>query len=189
MYKTDILKHIEMSENIYIAGHINPDGDAISSCYAFAMAMKKLNKNPKILLEEIPQKYDFLTGKQFWYTGDYSLLEPGVFFALDCGDKQRLGNAAQVFDNSLFTYNIDHHGSNTNFAQVNVVNGTASSASEMVFEILTELNIDIDYDMAVALYSGIVFDTGGFKHNSTLKRTHEIAGVLVEKGVPTADIH
>lgn len=189
LYETNLLNDINNVDKVYISGHINPDGDAISSCFAFARAIEKLGKTPIILLEDIPAKYDFLKGKEYWYTDDYAALEPQLFVALDCGDKQRLGNAADVFDKALVTYNIDHHASNCGFAKYDIVNGKASSASEMVYEIITRLGIKPDYDMAVALYTGIVFDTGGFKHNSTLKRTHEIAGALVEMGVPTSDIH
>lgn len=189
LYRTDILKDIDKVDRVYIAGHINPDGDAVSACFAFAMAVKKLGKTPVVLLENIPDKYNFLKGSEFWYTGDYEKLNPQLFVALDCGDKQRLGIAAEVFDKAELTYNIDHHASNVGFADIDIINGTASSACEMVFEVLTAVGVEIDYDMAVALYTGIVFDTGGFKHNSTLKRTHEISGALVEMGVPTSDIH
>lgn len=189
MYKTNLLNDINKVDKVYISGHTNPDGDAVSSCFAFANAVKKLGKTPVILLEDIPEKYNFLDGKQFWYKDDYTALSPQLFIALDCGDKERLGEAAAVFDRAEITYNIDHHASNKGFAKYDIVNGSASSASEMVYEIISNMGVEIDYAMATALYTGIVFDTGGFKHNSTLKRTHEIAGALVEMGVSTSDIH
>lgn len=189
MYENSILRDIEHVQTIYIAGHVNPDGDAVGSCFGFALAMAKLGKTPVIFLEEYPEKYDVLRGKEYIYEGSYSDIdEPEIFFALDCGDKERLGKAAKIFERADITYNIDHHISNTFFAQHNIVNGKASSASEVVFELISNI-VDIDKDIASAIYAGILTDTGGFRHSSTSERTHEIAGKLVSIGVDTPLIH
>ncbi len=188
MYENSILKDIENVQNIYIAAHINPDGDAIGSCFGFALAMAKLKKTPVILMDSYSEKFNILKGREYVYRGDHSKLAPGIFFALDCGDTDRLGEAKSVFEKAEMTYNIDHHISNTYFACNNIVNGDASSASEVVYEIISGF-VDIDSDIASALYTGILTDTGGFKHSCTSERTHEIAGRLVAKGVDTARLH
>ena len=76
------------------------------------------------------------------------------------------------------TYCIDHHRTNEGLAQVDIINADASSASEMIYEILKQNGFDAENDIEIAtdIYAGIVFDTGGFKHNCTGRRTHEIAG-------------
>ncbi len=188
MYENTILKDIENVQTIYIAGHINPDGDAVGSCFGFALAMAKLGKTPVIFLEEYPEKFNVLKGSEYVYKGDSPLVEPKIFFALDCGDPERLGKAKDIFERAEITYNIDHHISNTYFARYNIVNGGASSASEVVYELLSKM-VDIDKDIASAIYAGILTDTGGFRHSSTSERTHEIAGKLVSIGVNTPLIH
>ena len=91
MYENSILRDIEHVQTIYIAGHVNPDGDAVGSCFGFALAMAKLGKTPVIFLEEYPEKFNVLKGKEYIYEGNYSDIdEPEIFFALDCGDKERL---------------------------------------------------------------------------------------------------
>ncbi len=188
MYKNNILNDIKDIQTVYIAGHLNPDGDAVGACFGFALAMAKLGKKPVILIDKYDKKFNLLKGKEYIYEGDYKDLEPEIFFSIDCGDKARLGRALPVFEKAKIKYNIDHHISNNNFGDCNIVNGSASSASEIVYELISKM-VNIDKDIASAIYTGILFDTGCFMHNSTLKRTHQIAGELVEAGVDTPFIH
>lgn len=188
MYTNNIFDAIANAESIVVAGHTSPDGDAVGSVLAFAQVLARKGKAPKVLLEEYAERFNFIKGSEYLYKGDTDSLKPDIFFALDCGDKERLGSAAQVFDRAGITYNIDHHISNTGFADFNTVNAGASSASEIVYEIIKD-KCELDLDIATAIYSGIVYDTSGFKHSSTSKRTHEVAGELVELGVDTAFIH
>jgi phosphoesterase RecJ-like protein len=188
MYENNILADIENAGLIAVAAHLNPDGDAVSSSFAFAKALDKLGKKVVVLLEEYDTKFDMLGGSDFIYKGDYRELTPDVFFCLDCGSIDRLREAQAVFERAKLTYNIDHHISNTNFADVNIVNGSASSTCEVVYELIHDI-VDVDKDIATAIYTGILTDTGGFMHNCTSRRTHEIAGKLVELGVDTPNVH
>lgn len=188
MYENSIIKDIENVQTIYITGHANPDGDCIGSTFGFALAMAELGKKPVILLEDYAERFDLLDGKEFVFKGDYSQLKPDIMFAIDCGDLERLGQAKEVFERAEHTYNIDHHISNTEFADVNVVNGSASSACEVVYEIISKF-MGINKSIATALYTGLLTDTGGFRHNCTSERTHQIAGKLVALGVDTPEIH
>lgn len=188
MYENSILKDIENVQTVYITGHVSPDGDCIGSTFGFALAMAKLGKKPVILLEDYAERFDILEGRQYVYRGSYDELCPGIMFSIDCASKERLGEAEKVFERAKYTYNIDHHVSNTEFADVNIVNGHASSACEVVYELIKDF-ADMDKDIATALYTGILTDTGGFRHNSTSERTHQIAGKLVSAGVDTPEIH
>ena len=182
------MKNIEKADTVYITGHINPDGDCIGSTFAFALAMAGLGKKPVILIEDYSERYNVLKGNEYVFKGDYDSIKPDVMFSIDCADIERLGNAKAVFERARYTCNIDHHISNTNFADENIVNGKASSACEVVYEIIKD-EVNIDRDIATALYTGILTDTGGFMHNCTSERTHQIAGILVSMGVDTPYIH
>jgi phosphoesterase RecJ-like protein len=188
MYENNILKDIENAKLIAVAGHLNPDGDAVSSCFALAKTFENMGKKVVVLLEKYDEKFDILNGKNLIYKDDYTTLSPDVFFALDCGSIDRLRDAQAVFERTPLTYNIDHHISNTKFADVNIVNGSASSACEVVYELVSQFG-DVNKDVATAIYTGLLTDTGCFMHNCTSKRTHEIAGKLVEVGVETPYIH
>lgn len=190
----NVIEEIKKAENIVLAGHVSPDGDAVSANFALALAIKKLGKEPIVLLEKYSDTYNYLKGHNFVYTGEQDKLNPELFISLDCGDISRLGRVEEVFKRAKKTINIDHHMSNDDFAHINVVNKEGSSTSEVVFEIIKKMEEDfgkefIDEDIATIIYTGIVFDTCGFKHKSTGKRTHQIAGELIEKGVDSSMVH
>ncbi|MBR1737990.1 MAG: bifunctional oligoribonuclease/PAP phosphatase NrnA [Firmicutes bacterium] len=186
-YDIELQEAIKNGNNICIAGHINPDGDAVSSALGLALCLKMIGKDVTVLLEDYSHKFHYIKGKEMIYKGDYDKLAPDLFIAVDCGSKDRLGDAQSVFDRTEKTINIDHHISNTEYAKYNVVYPNASSSSEVVFEIIRNFSVITD-DIATALYTGIVSDTGGFKHNCTSPRTHEIASVLIGFDVPYSEI-
>lgn len=180
---------VEKSNNIVLVGHISPDGDAISSCFALCSALRKINKNPIVLLEDYGNSYEYIKNDDIIYRKDYNnIKDVDLFISLDCGDIERLGFTKEIFEKAKYTVNIDHHISNDNFAKLNIVNTKASSTSEIMFEIIKYMD-KLDLDIATYIYTGIVFDTGGFKHNCTTNRTHQIAGELINLGVDSVKIH
>lgn len=178
---------LSRGKNFVISGHINPDGDAVSSCLAMALSIKMLGGNPIVLLGEHSKRYNDLAGREFIYKGDWETVSGDVFIALDCATKHRLLAAETVFDRTPVTVNIDHHISNNNFATYNYVNPNASSTCEVVYELINN-SIPINLEIATALYTGIVFDTGGFRHKSTTHDTFEIAAKLVRFGIDFSKI-
>ncbi len=190
--ETNDLKDIRMLITNYskvaIAGHVNPDGDAISSCLGLALCLKKIGIEPVVILEEYSHKFDIIPGKEFIYNGDLESLDIDAMICLDCGSLDRLGNAVKLFEKTPVTFNIDHHVSNTRYAKHNCVNGNASSTAEVVFDIMNNL-VPIDEDIASALYAGIVYDTGGFRHKSTSADTHIAVSKLMWLDIPFSKIY
>ncbi len=181
----EIIEEIENSQNIAVAGHISPDGDAVASCCALAMALEKKGKNVNVLLEPIPEKF-----KSIPYSDKVINTVPDndfdLFISLDCGDESRLGERAELIKRT-FTINIDHHVSNTYFGRLNFIDGDASSTSELIYRLLDGW-CNIDRDIAYALYTGIIFDTGCFKHSSTSPFTMKISGELMTYNIPFTEI-
>ena len=183
--KEEIWKVIDEAETIFLSGHTNPDGDAIGACLAFGGALEQAGKKVTVLLEPYAPKYDVIPN-------GHLLREPrgtaDLFIALDCGDRARLGEAEQHFLQAKRTVNIDHHGSNTRYGQWNYVLRNASSTCEMVYGFL-EGKYPIDAKIASAIYAGIIYDTGGFRHSSTSPNTMCVAGKLMEYGIPFTAIY
>jgi phosphoesterase RecJ-like protein len=188
MYENNIKKSVIEAENIVVTAHTNPDGDAVGSALAIAMAVRSMGKTPVVVLEKLGEEFELLEGRDMLYTGDVKELECDLLIAVDCGNVQRLCCGEELLKRAKVSYNLDHHISNENYADFNIVNGSASSACEVVYECINDA-VEIDKAIATALYCGILTDTGCFRHNCTSRRTHEIAGVLVEKGVDTAYLH
>ncbi|MCL2565545.1 MAG: bifunctional oligoribonuclease/PAP phosphatase NrnA [Defluviitaleaceae bacterium] len=183
-----IIEEIYGSTTIAIAGHVSPDGDAVASCLALAMSLNKLGKEIVVLLEEIPKRYHFIGGNEFVKTDDLSGLMPDLFISCDCGAKERMGRFARVFDKTDKTIVIDHHISNISYGKINYVDASSSSASEMVYDILEQMG-NMNKEIAQALYTGIIFDTGGLRFKSTSPDTMVKVAKLMSYGIPFNTIY
>lgn len=179
---TAIRKTLNDHDTIYISGHVNPDGDAIGACLALALGVSALGKTPMVLIDNLPAKYDFLSGREFIYTGEVAELMPGALFVLDVASKSRLTRSVRTFfDICAPTVVIDHH-INPGFGDINIIDPQASSASEMVFGVLKGLGGAITPAMAEAVLTGVIFDTGGFKHACSGPSTFRTVAELLELG-------
>ncbi len=173
-----------------IAGHIRPDGDSVGSCLAVYNYI--LDNFPgiraDIYLDQIPEKFSFLKNAERILnpeTADTSRTYD-IFFSLDCGDEERLGAAFSFFRTAGRTVCVDHHITNTNFADVNEVHPEVSSTSELLFQMMDADRIN--EDVAECLYVGIALDTGIFRYPCTSPLTMRIAGDLMAKGIPYPEI-
>lgn len=188
MYENNLKEAVASAKSICVTAHINPDGDAVGSALGMALVLRKLGKEPVVVLNGYGEEMQIISGMDMIYNGDKDLLEPELLIAVDCSTKDRLCCGEELFDIAKITYSFDHHISNENFADYNIVNPKASSACEVVYECINGL-VELDKDIATALYAGILTDTGCFRHNCTSRRTHEIAGALIEYGVDTPYLH
>ncbi|MDR2939470.1 MAG: bifunctional oligoribonuclease/PAP phosphatase NrnA [Clostridiales bacterium] len=184
----NILEIIKPYNEIIIAGHIKPDGDAVGACLALAMICNKIGKQPKIILDKFTDRYNIIPGEENIFTGDCNEIKPDVFISLDCGDVRRLNEkAADLFNRSKVTINIDHHISNTNFAQYNYVE-TLSSTCELVYKLFIQFII-FDKDIASAIYAGVIYDTGGLRYKNTTPETVSIVANLMSLGIDHSELY
>ena len=174
---------IDKAARIAIGGHIRPDGDCVGSCMGLYQYLKENEpeKEVDVYLEEIPEAYrpwvpegvirhEIPEGKSY-----------DLFICLDCGDQDRLGFSAPLFEQAEHTFCIDHHVSNPEFAEENHVVPDASSTSELVYGLLEDDKIS--RKTAELLYMGIAHDTGVFQYSCAGPSTFRVAAKLLEKGV------
>lgn len=186
-----LLKLINESNEIAIIAHVNPDGDSVSSILALGLALRKVNKQVvTILNDSLPKKLFFLPAKEHLTVFDVKKHSKfDICFVLDCGSKSRVKNGEKLFEVSKTIVNIDHHISNENFGDINIVDLDASSTSEIIYNVLeNDLEIPIDRDIATCLHTGLMSDTGNFTYINTTSRTYYIASKLLEHGVDIEDI-
>jgi len=112
--------------------------------------------------------------------------EYDVFIALDCGDAGRLGFAEALFRRTGRRVCIDHHISNGGFAESNYIEPTASSTSELIYNLCDKDKINTA--AAACLYLGIIHDTGVFQYSNTSPKTMEAAAELMRKGIDASVI-
>lgn len=174
-------------QNIVLCGHTNPDGDAIGASLALAAALHKMGKNVQVLLEQYARKYDVIPNSNLIVEKE-NVKDVDLFIALDCGDLGRLQGIEDVFQRAKGTVNIDHHASNSYFGEYNYVEEDASSTSEIVFKLISGY-FPIDQEIASALYAGLIYDTGGFRHSSTTPFTMQASGELMSYDIPFTKIY
>lgn len=180
---SQLIEAVQRADTIAIGGHIRPDGDCIGSCMGLYGYIKKNypDKSVCVYLEEITDNFSYLKQEQaFERKSAYDL-----FVALDCGDVERLGDTRSVMEEAGHVINIDHHITNTQFGDENYVR-EASSTCEILYTMFEDEKIT--YDVACSLYTGILYDTGVFKHSNTTGETMRIAGKLIDKGIPFGKI-
>ena len=184
----DMSRAIERAQRIAIAGHVNPDGDAVGACLAMAMALDKMGKTPIVCIEDYHEKLNIIPGCEFLYKGDLDRIEADLLVALDCADARRLGVAQPLLNRLPESICIDHHDGHEGFGTINDVDAAASSTSEMLFGFLDHLGI-VDARIASALYAGIVYDTGGFRHAATSPWTHVVVSKCLAWRIPAVEIY
>ncbi len=166
----DILKGCS---NAYILIHQSPDGDCIGSGTALYYILKSMGKKARVLCsDEIPHRFDFM--RKGYIDEEF---EPEIIIATDVADINLLGKYKAIYGDKV-NLCIDHHISNTGYAEKTLVCPDASAACEVVFELIKTLGIKPDDDMAKCIYTGIATDTGCFKYENTTVKAHEIAAEL-----------
>ena len=176
------------AKTVGIAGHVRPDGDCCGSCLALCQYICSYYPQIKadVYLEEIPNSFRFLKGADCIRHEASEDQTYDVFFALDCGDAKRLGFAECLFEHAGQTVCIDHHVSNQMFADHNDIEPDASSTSELVYGLMDREKVT--KEIAEALYTGIVHDTGVFRYSCAGPDTFRAAAELLEKGIDAPSI-
>lgn len=169
--------------SVAIAGHVKPDGDCVGSTLALYNYIKNNHPDTEVCLylEPIPNLFRFLARADEIVNDCTQEHVYDLFFALDCGDRGRLGEAIRYFDSATRTACVDHHISNQSFADDNLIVPDASSTSELIYGLLDEQKIT--KEIAECLYVGIIHDTGVFQYSCTSSKTMNIAGKLMDKGI------
>ncbi|HOD92734.1 MAG TPA: bifunctional oligoribonuclease/PAP phosphatase NrnA [Clostridia bacterium] len=167
-----------------ILPHVMADGDAVGCCIAMTRFLQSIGKKALMLMEEkIPYIYSFMQN-----SCDIEIFSPlkeydyDICIAIDTGDIERLGKRKEIF-NKCISYNIDHHKTNEGYALNNYVNENVSSSGEIIYELFKKMNVQMDHDIAQALYVAISTDTGGFRYQNTNKKSFKIAAELMDYGI------
>ena len=183
-----ILDAINNSSQVAIFIHMRPDGDAFGSSCAMKMMLEKMGKYADIYVDadDISVNFTFIKGVSV--VNKPTLQSYDTAIALDCADFTRLGKYGEMYQTIETRLNIDHHISNDNFGEINLVKNTSSTA-EIVYAICKSLAIEFDKDIATAIYTGISADTGCFQHGNTTSSTHRIASQLFKFDLETGKIN
>lgn len=185
-----ITDFINRFDKFIITAHETPDGDAIGSECAMFRILKKLGKHVLIFnADPVPDNFRFLdpdnnitvleSKEQIPFDiKEYALL------ILDVNELNNIGIISDLIVPLVQEYFIiDHHNFDIDLAGKNFIQKNASSTAEIIFQLLNKMNVDIEIDIANAIYTGIIYDTGSFIYPKTSALTFQIAKELVSAGV------
>lgn len=167
---------------------MRPDGDCIGSQLGLALALRNEGKDVTVWNQDaIPQKYKFLNT-----SGLFEKPKNGGEFdcviATDCASFQRLGKAGECIANRKVFINIDHHESNTRYADINWVSPREASSGELIFKLLKVARWPITKPIADLLFTAVSTDTGSFQYPTTRPGTFHVGAELVTRGANLAKI-
>ena len=184
---------IKSSKNILIISHINPDGDTLGSmCGLFHAIEKNFKKKCDMMtLSKVPKIYEFLPDISFAKHVDMfdKSMVYDLVICVDIAAENRFEEAKILFDKAAYTINIDHHKTNTKYADLNIVDVNASSAGELLYGIMRDLNWKINLETATCLYTAVLTDTGSFRFSNTTPATFKTAADLVSMGVDAVEVY
>lgn len=187
------IRAINAASNVIVTTHLNPDGDGIGSCLALMQGLRTLGKQVRFLCpSSVASVYAFLPQFSELQVVDTEATAQAVascelMISCDAGDLKRLGAIAKVAHGKLL--NLDHHLTNDRFGHINVVDVKAESSGVVVDTVLRKLKIPLTHDIAVCLYTTIVFDTGRFMHSNTTAHTFRWTARLLDAGINASAIN
>lgn len=176
MNTAKIAEYLKQNNNYHIIVHKNPDGDCLGSAKALCLCLRQMGKNAKIILPgEVSNRLSFMWDKSLC-EGDF---HGETVIAVDVASFGQMGDLYEtVFKNSRNTICIDHHGTNTGYAEINLIDAQSAATGEIIFDIISCMNAQITDQIAESLLISIADDTGSFQYSNTTSRTHKIISEL-----------
>ena len=178
-----ICRVLREKDRFLIACHENPEGDAIGSELALALALRKMGKTATVLNSDpVPGNLLFLPG-----AGTVVFEEDGsrydVAVVVDCGSPDRTGRVGQELRKCPLLVNIDHHRTNGDLGDLALVDPDAAATGLLIHRILSAMGYEIGLDVATNIYVAVLTDTGSFHYGSSSPEAFEVAGEMVRRGV------
>jgi len=178
-----ICRLLREKDRFLVACHENPEGDAIGSELALALALRKMGKTATVLnADPVPDNLLFLPGTEtIVFSEDGSKYDAAV--VVDCGSPERTGRVAQELRKCPLLVNIDHHRTNGDLGELALVDPDAAATGLLIHRVLSAMGYEIGLDVATNIYVAVLTDTGSFHYGSSSPEAFEVAGEMVRRGV------
>jgi len=179
---------ISSAENILCVSHVSPDGDAVGSLLGMGWILRHLGKNPALALADRPSAdFGFIPGFD-QIVGATAVADAyDLIICLDAGSQDRMGAIYRpALHDGIPLIIIDHHITNTNFGSINWVEPRCAAVCQMLVYLADALGAPLSGRLAVALLTGLITDTLGFRTPNTDTHVLQAAMRLTDGG---AHIH
>ena len=182
---------LQRARQVVLCAHVSPDGDTIGSCLALRLALQRLGKEATVICQDkVPNMLSFLPGADSILRPEkLNVAHPELALCVDVSDQRRLGSCIRVVEAARETAQIDHHGTNPYYTQTNVVVANASATGVLVWELIKQMGVTIDTDIAKCLYTAVSTDTGNFSFSNTTVEAFLMMGELMLLPLPLSDMN
>ena len=175
-----VVAHIRSGRRFFVSSHQRPDGDAVGSAVATALALRALGKEAVVVMDDVLPHYlqPFPGVSEIRQSAGVSETVDGSLI-MECSSLDRTGVSG--LDRSP-VLNIDHHIGNEHYGAINWVDESAAACTELVMSLVDALGVPLDRDIATHIYLGLLTDTGSFHFSHLTPRSFDIARRCVEAG-------
>lgn len=181
-----IKERLLKSNQVVIASHVRPDGDAIGSLLGLGLALRDAGKSVHMILADgVPSSFSHLEGSELISKKPEGAHD--TFITVDCADLKRVGKAFEEFGQP--DINIDHHKTNENFGKINLIEAEEVATAAILTNHLPKWGYSITKPIAAALLTGIITDTLGFRTSNTNPSALRLCAELMEAGVDMPDLY
>lgn len=181
----EIREKIARAGRVAVIAHIRPDGDAIGAALGLCLALRAAGKQATpVLADGVPANLRFIPASDSVQRDLPANTDLVVM--VDCSDLQRTGG---VQGERVPDINIDHHITNTRFAQTNLVIGESVATCAILAEFLPAWGLSINRQTAEALLTGMVTDTIGFRTSNMTPLALRLAASLMDLGANLPEIY
>lgn len=172
---------------VVLACHVSPDGDALGSMLAAALALEATGHRAVASFGDepfgLPKAYSFLPGAQLLRPPGELPSEPAVVMTFDTSSRDRLGLLAPLLERSAQVIVVDHHERGDGFGDLRLVDPAAAATAVLVAELVDRIGAPLSADIAACIYTGLTTDTGSFKFAATTAEVHQLAARLLATGM------
>lgn len=181
------LSALRDADEVALACHVGPDGDALGSMLALGAALRTLGK--RVVASwggepfQLPASYAFLPAVELLVPPQRFPAAPRLLVTFDTGSADRLGSLRDRVPAAACCLVVDHHASNTRYGDLHLVDPAAAATAVLVAELVDRLGVPLDQEIAAPLYTGLVTDTGSFKYSATTPSVHQLAARLLATGI------
>ncbi len=184
--QSDIKSRLATAENVLIASHVRPDGDAVGSLIGLGLALEQAGRKVQMVLTDgVPSSFKDLEGADRIKTAEDGTFD--TFITVDCADFRRAGK--HFAGHTPPDINIDHHITNERFGQINLIEGAEVATSAILTKYLPGWGFPITKGVAAALLTGIITDTLGFRTSNVTPEAMRQVATLMESGVDMPELY
>ena len=161
----EIVRKIRDCRRLAVTSHLRPDGDSLCSGLALVEAFEGMGKTADyVITDPIPVPFNTFSDFRRIRVGQLASTGYDAVVLLECADVSRSG---QTGLDGYFKINIDHHYSNSHYADINWVDAEAPAVAELVLDLCETAGLALTPSIANHLYCAIVYDTGSFQFSNT----------------------